>query len=720
MPLFGKKKHEKSNRKLEHKLFLARENPDGNYDISDCEINHVPSGVYPLCKVLQKEVLLAHSNFIKSLDGGGSLKDLQRLRILDLHQNRLVKLPNEISYLTSLQILNLENNQLIELPPSIGKLCSLQTLNLKSNKLKQLPDSLDGLVSLRLMDIRENESIARLPKIVAYIKTLESLLLNADKFVYPPPEICASGTEPIMKFLCAECSIEYVQPTTVLLPILKNSHVGESSSNVMNDGLTKVDQIIRAKYNDADEKRRQRIELERQIKEEQELHVSRFTSSASERRHLLSSVLQENNQIEEKLNMLHETKDKERTDWHKILGEVEKHSDDVLNQLMEMGEKSRRKESLLEELEKDRIEKESLFLVQNEESDKIRRHEILNSMTDMVRENALLKSILDSNVSHRSATVNEYLQDSSNFDNQLKRFYEEKDNDQDKFIRGLLEEESVQKRLFGVLQLQNDTRYNRISQQIETIEKELSELSWLEMKQKEMRTDNIINTLELKRKNMIDLLQSLITERDKRKNELGQRLIEMEESKEDNQVNYWLVQYQRLLQRKPEIILNKELEMDPQLMDFLLECGASEYVPLLAQNNVRNFNNLLGMGDADLRGIGIESEEVRRTILKFSRQYQSKVKEKASEKTTSISTIPALPSAPRLNQVVSSDPLPSQPEEIVTRMTAQCAICLDSRAQIIFLNCGHVCCCQACSKPLILCPLCRSDIASRILLPSET
>lgn len=44
---------------------------------------------------------------------------------------------------------------------------------------------------------------------------------------------------------------------------------------------------------------------------------------------------------------------------------------------------------------------------------------------------------------------------------------------------------------------------------------------------------------------MIDLLQALIAEREKREKELGQRLIEMEKCKEDNQVNYWLVQYQR-------------------------------------------------------------------------------------------------------------------------------------------------------------------------------
>lgn len=36
------------------------------------------------------------------------------------------------------------------------------------------------------------------------------------------------------------------------------------------------------------------------------------------------------------------------------------------------------------------------------------------------------------------------------------------------------------------------------------------------------------------------------------------------------------------------------------------------------------------------------------------------------------------------------------------------------QAQMIFLNCGHVCCCQQCSPPLRTCPLCRQDIAQRL------
>lgn len=38
------------------------------------------------------------------------------------------------------------------------------------------------------------------------------------------------------------------------------------------------------------------------------------------------------------------------------------------------------------------------------------------------------------------------------------------------------------------------------------------------------------------------------------------------------------------------------------------------------------------------------------------------------------------------------------------------------QAQMIFLNCGHVCCCHQCCQPLRTCPLCRREITQRLRL----
>lgn len=40
------------------------------------------------------------------------------------------------------------------------------------------------------------------------------------------------------------------------------------------------------------------------------------------------------------------------------------------------------------------------------------------------------------------------------------------------------------------------------------------------------------------------------------------------------------------------------------------------------------------------------------------------------------------------------------------------------QSAVIFLSCGHVCCCEECSAPLKDCPLCRGAIVQRIKLNS--
>lgn len=39
---------------------------------------------------------------------------------------------------------------------------------------------------------------------------------------------------------------------------------------------------------------------------------------------------------------------------------------------------------------------------------------------------------------------------------------------------------------------------------------------------------------------------------------------------------------------------------------------------------------------------------------------------------------------------------------------------LSPQAQMVFLTCGHVCCCQQCCQPLRTCPLCRQEISQRL------
>lgn len=72
------------------------------FDLSECDINNVPSGIYSLCRVFLKESLNLSANNLNSLSGGGSLRDLHQLKILNLSNNAFARLPDDIACLSSL------------------------------------------------------------------------------------------------------------------------------------------------------------------------------------------------------------------------------------------------------------------------------------------------------------------------------------------------------------------------------------------------------------------------------------------------------------------------------------------------------------------------------------------------------------------------------------------------------------------------------------------
>ena len=48
--------------------------------------------------------------------------------------------------------------------------------------------------------------------------------------------------------------------------------------------------------------------------------------------------------------------------------------------------------------------------------------------------------------------------------------------------------------------------------------------------------------------------------------------------------------------------------------------------------------------------------------------------------------------------------------DIVKRELSKCCICYDNNVNIIFLPCGHICCCYHCINTMEKCPLCRESI----------
>jgi Leucine-rich repeat (LRR) protein len=128
-----------------------------------------------------------------------TLITLSQLRVLDLHYNKIEKLPN-LSPLKNLEILHLFINQLSEIEGienlhqlgflnvganelttitnKIGTLEKLQVLNLCTNKIKALPDSLCDLKNLEKLDIYSLPLDGQLPKDFSKLSYLPWLRLD--------------------------------------------------------------------------------------------------------------------------------------------------------------------------------------------------------------------------------------------------------------------------------------------------------------------------------------------------------------------------------------------------------------------------------------------------------------------------------------------------------------------------------------------------------------
>lgn len=89
--------------KLERKMCFSKETPEPIFDLCSCNLKQVPNGVYINCKILLKTHLLLQDNRLSSLEGGGQLRDLYAITVLNLARNKLKKLPDEIHVLSNLR-----------------------------------------------------------------------------------------------------------------------------------------------------------------------------------------------------------------------------------------------------------------------------------------------------------------------------------------------------------------------------------------------------------------------------------------------------------------------------------------------------------------------------------------------------------------------------------------------------------------------------------------
>lgn len=698
MPLFKKSKESDDYRtKLQRKLYIAQESPDNTFDLSECALSDVPSGVFSKCRVFRKTTLILRNNKLTSISGGGSLKDLCDITVLDLESNLLAKVPDEFGFLRSLVVLNLKGNALKKLPGSFANLTSLQSLNLSNNKFKDFPLPILRLRKLQHLDIAQN-AITRLPNNFFELRSLRSFVLDSCNFTFPDAEVCGQPLESLMLHLCNLAGVEYVPPVD---EPDTNDCKGDAAATTPFIGVDLEDQ-----YKQFEERRERRLQellqMEEELRDSAMNHAAVSEITRKRKQELLLEIAREQDTLEDAILDVQSRKDLEKQKLVSLLLHLEHHSAELIHQISN-DIRSKNSEVLARTLEQEQLEMKELFNMQQQEMDASRRKEVLRSMAEMLHQEEQQQLYRQT----KDSIIKGIQEEEAACDELLRGAVFSKTKQQDETISRIINEERYQMEAFKALQLRNDYTHCHLMQQITLIEKELKRLTNVELKKRDFKVMSDLNVLSNHRVELASLLSQLLDEKAAREKQLQDQLKTIETYRRQEMNDFWLIQYQKLLDRKPQDICYLDEQLDSRIRDILLLANASHYATLFASKNV-DWEDFVQLEWKDFRSLGINSDTVIQMLLSAKEQY-------LDENPAAKPSAPPPEQSP-LDEKVAADAGSSMLQVRNLRLwcSSECVICFEVTRLLIFVPCGHVCCCEQCSVGVNQCPLCRADVEGKL------
>lgn len=149
--------------------------------------------------------------------------------------------------------------------------------------------------------------------------------------------------------------------------------------------------------------------------------------------------------------------------------------------------------------------------------------------------------------------------------------------------------------------------------------------------------------------------------------------------------------------------------MESQLVALLVELSAEHYLPLFAHHRL-SLDVLSRMRPEDLAKVGVSEAGLQHEILRRVQELLDVARMQPELKPPKGEALGPPTAPPEPPESARPSAPPAEPEV----QTSECVVCLEREAQVVFLNCGHVCCCPQCCPPLRTCPLCRQQIAQRL------
>ena len=140
--------------------------------------NHIKNVPNSFCKLESLQTLKMDRNDLESIEG---ICGLEKLRELELSENKIGYLPHGIGKLKSLSKLDLFRNKIKTLPSEIGQLTSLKELKLTFNEIVSLPPEIGNLKALTILDLSINK-LVKLPNEIRKLQKLKELHIAENNF----------------------------------------------------------------------------------------------------------------------------------------------------------------------------------------------------------------------------------------------------------------------------------------------------------------------------------------------------------------------------------------------------------------------------------------------------------------------------------------------------------------------------------------------------------
>ncbi|XP_014221676.1 E3 ubiquitin-protein ligase LRSAM1-like isoform X1 [Trichogramma pretiosum] len=687
--------------RLEHKLHLAKMSPLPIYDISECNLENVPSSTYVLCQVFRKEVLLMHSNKLKSLSGGGALKNLSLITTLDLHSNELTTLPFDIVHLVSLKELYLQDNSLTKLPNDIALLKNLSILNLSNNKLKYLPETIGELSSLTFLDLSHNKGLHELPKSLGRAQLITDLNIDGLKLSYPSESVLSGGTIVIIAFLANECGIDYA-PEDFLnkteVPDIINQHIlHNEEDNDLQATLKKLEKLKEQRQNAL-------IEVEENIKYQKQQELELQSKLKVNKQKLLVDLANQQFHLDKELEKVQHERDSNRLKLLSFINDAELEADNVIKEFLHTTEEQRQIQAQLFEIEK---REEMEFLSRSHSKQSLHRtKDTLIAMKDLLEEELIKEKKLAAYTAFRDSTAQSLLSLEVESNDQLLLIMQDQERNRQDLVIRLKEDEKLQKAVVAALLERSDARSWSIMQQVHLVQSQLAALTSIELERKKLEVNQHINDIADRRVTLSEILLSLLDQQEERRQQLLDTIKHIEEQRNNSSrtdSSFWLLQYQTLIETRPQGLLET---LDSSLVRHVAMAGVLHCLPLLWTLP----SVLLDLNEDHLKSMGIKSEFDRSAIIKAVENYLNEKKLNSRDS--------CIPSAPLEMEPSTS----STNQENVIEATAptECIVCMDYECEVIYLPCGHFCCCAKCTEMISSeCPMCRAKIVRRLRITRQ-